>query len=89
MNISSQRPNETDYGYAERVAEHMAEINIPYDPHPEGRFIDITPTWSNLILPLIYGAKRDEKWAIDELYRLAYIADRLILDSKQQQQQNK
>jgi hypothetical protein len=86
MNISSQRPNETDLGYAQRVAEHMAEINVPYDPNPERKFIDITPTWANLILPLIYGAKRDEQWAIDELHRLAYIADRLILDSKQQQQ---
>lgn len=74
MIISSQRPNESDLGYAQRLAEHLAE---------EPKYIDLTPTWSGLMPGLIAAAGNGSQGAIDELMGLAATVDRLNAANKQ------
>lgn len=45
--------------------------------------IDLTPTWTSIVPLLLAGAERGLKVSLDEIYRMAELADKYVELSKQ------
>ena len=82
MNISSQRPQETDYGYAMRRKEHLEDQD-----EQDNQSINIAPSWA--FCATVYMAVLQNpdasftgiQSAKEELLRMAAIADGAVAAS--------